>query len=302
MSCYQVRASMSKNFIEKKRNLKASCCEFCSHFLIIILLMFGYNLSEILHFDAEIYSTVNLSIPPSFVIDSTSGLLTDINNILSGPLAIPTFDQYMYANNLLVSSVSQTGNVENILSTSSFGQKFNNLLKKGTLHFAPSGKEVDNLISYLQNNTSTFSSITYYVHESESSGIDYILNNLDEYTLAFIVLEDVNTDSTIKYKIRQNYTTLPNTNQVVNWISIGLDTNYQEYILSGFLTLQSTVDDWLFSKLNASSNDTNNNNTQTCQKPNHVIIPFPTASFDQNIFYQAVGFLLGLAMTSKYYF
>lgn len=35
----------------------------------------------------------------------------------------------------------------------------------------------------------------------------------------------------------------------------------------------------------------------TCVPPDIVGVPFPTAAYDQNLFYKAVGYLLGLAMT-----
>ena len=34
-----------------------------------------------------------------------------------------------------------------------------------------------------------------------------------------------------------------------------------------------------------------------CVPPEVVGVPFPTAAYDQNLFYAAVGYLLGLAMT-----
>ncbi len=45
----------------------------------------------------------------------------------------------------------------------------------------------------------------------------------------------------MNYVIRQNYTTLPNTNRVIEDDVIGLDTNFQNYFVSGFLTLQKSV-------------------------------------------------------------
>lgn len=35
----------------------------------------------------------------------------------------------------------------------------------------------------------------------------------------------------------------------------------------------------------------------SCVPPDFVGVPFPTAAYDQNLFYAAVGYLLGLAMT-----
>lgn len=34
-----------------------------------------------------------------------------------------------------------------------------------------------------------------------------------------------------------------------------------------------------------------------CVPPEVIGVPFPTAAYDQNLFYKAVGYLLGLAMT-----
>ena len=158
----------------------------------------------------------------------------------------------------------------------------------GTIHFAPAGNNVDSLIKYLQKNTATFKTVQYYVHSSEKSAVDYILRNLDTPTLALIVLRQV-TVKKVNYVIRQNYTTLPNTNIAVYRNSIGLNQIYQNYILSGFMTIQKTVDEWAFAYTNVSSK-------ANCSPPNIVLSPFPTYAYDQNPFYIRVGFLLGLAM------
>ena len=39
-----------------------------------------------------------------------------------------------------------------------------------------------------------------------------------------------------------NYTVVPSTNWVVRFVALGLDTKYQRYHLSGFLTLQESRD------------------------------------------------------------
>jgi hypothetical protein len=216
-----------------------------------------------------------------------------------------------------------------LLSSSNFGRRFGNLLSSGALHFSPEGPEVTSLIEYLNSTTTSFSSMVHHTHTSEKTAIDYIQNNLEEYALALIVLPEpgIFSSTNIQYKIRQNYTTLPNTNRVVNWISIGLDTEYQMYLLSGFLTLQKTIDMWAFrysqEDTSGFSDSTNNVRSSTssstssssdslgeqpfqsqaeqrvCTHPEYWSMPYPTAAFDQNIFFQAVGFLLGLAMISE---
>ena len=71
-----------------------------------------------------------------------------------------------------------------------------------------------------------------------------IMKNLDERAWALIVLDDGMDDDDLlhpKYTIRMNLTTLPNTNVIVSWISIGLDTRYQRYYTSGFLSIRLYV-------------------------------------------------------------
>jgi hypothetical protein len=304
----QLLTIIKKNYIEKKRNLRNSFCEYCSHLIILLLLVFGYGLSEITHYDAEIYSSVNITIPPPWINTNNniqlSGLFTSLEDYLSGPLPIPSFDTFVFTS-LAISSAVGDDKITSLATSSSFGQTYGNLLTLGTLHFAPDSPEVDSLIQYLNDTTATFQRLKYYKHESENKAIRYIQNHLGEYTWALIVIHSIDP-SNINYEIRLNYTTLPNTNEVVNWISIGLDTTYQRYYLSGFLSLQDVIDQWAFqyvNNMNAAEQGTetliNGTNSNTCRKPAAASMPFPTAAFDQNIFFLAVGFLLGLAMTSN---
>lgn len=132
------------------------------------------------------------------------------------------------------------------------------------------------------------------IHESEKDGVNYILDNLDSPAFALISLFQV-TPEKVNYAIRQNYTTLPNTNTIVQTPAIGINQAYQQYFFSGFLTLQRSVDEWVFDYLGASDNEMYPN--QCSSGPmSSVLAPYPTAAYDQNPFYTSVGFLLGLVM------
>jgi hypothetical protein len=295
----QLVSIVKKNYIEKKRNLRNSCCEYFSHLIILLLLVFGYGLSDITHYDAETYASISVTIPPDFLVGNRlqfSGLSSTLNDFLAGPIPVPPFDLFVTTSRAISRAVGGD-RLASLATSSSFGQTYGNLLTLGTLHFAPASPEVDSLIEYLNTSTATFQSLTIYQHETEGKAIRYIQNHLEEYTWALIVVHAIDP-SIINYEIRLNYTTLPNTNEVVNWITIGLDTTYQRYYLSGFLSLQAVIDDWAFEQVNAMKNSTEATGGGTCRKPNPISMPFPTAAFDQNIFFLAVGFLLGLAMTS----
>lgn len=293
--CQQLIAIINKNYIEKKRNIRNSCCEYCSHLIILLLLVFGYGLSEITHYDAKMYSSLNVTIPPDWIASDNirlSGIYSTFTDYLSGPLPTPTFDIFVLTSRA-ISNVVGEDRITSLITSSSFGQTYGNLLTLGSLHFAPDSPEVDSLIKYFNDTTATFQTLNVRKHKSEGKAIKYIQSHLEEYTWALIVVHSVD-ESNINYEIRLNYTTLPNTNEVVNWITIGLDTTYQRYYLSGFLSLQDVIDDWAFERINGIINATEN----ICRRPTTISMPFPTAPFDQNIFFLAVGFLLGLAMTS----
>lgn len=92
------------------------------------------------------------------------------------------------------------------------------------------------------------------------------------------------------------------------------------YYLSGFLTLQTSIDRFLFQRSlppplrpvggtgggtqgvarEGGGQDTGtvpDDASLSCALPKFVGVPFPTAAYDQNLFYAAVGYMLGLAMT-----
>ena len=184
-----------------------------SHFIIMLLLVFGYNLSDILYYDEETYSTIEIIIPPSGF--STAGnidvaeLYVSISDILSGPLPVPTFDQFITLNQVIASSVD-ADELGSIVTESELGQVYGNLLTVGSLHFAPDSAEVEDLIDYLNRTTRTFRNLTVHKHATENRAIRYIHNHLEEYTLALIVLHSVSPE-VLNYDIRQ---VRPNTTDV----------------------------------------------------------------------------------------
>jgi len=112
-------------------------------------------------------------------------------------------------------------------------------------------------------------------------------------TLALAVLDAV-TPTDVKYTLRFNYTTLPNTNVVYSRLTIGLGEEYQLYFSSGFMSLQRTVNEFIFQYTGASVPGLSA--IPSCQLPLPTYTPYPTAPYDSNPFFTRVGFLLGLAL------
>lgn len=85
----QVSGTLERIFIEKKRNGRGTFCEYFSHFILILLLVFGYNLSTIFDFPEANYAQVKLTIP---INNLTT---TDLMDLFHGPLIVPDLDTYI---------------------------------------------------------------------------------------------------------------------------------------------------------------------------------------------------------------
>jgi hypothetical protein len=195
-----------------------------------------------------------------------------ISELLENPMTVPTFAQYVSAS-LALSSLIDTEDMPDILADSSFGRQWGNLLTLGTLHLSPtSNPVVYEFWSYLNDTYPSFMiqndendqqqpNLLVRVHESELDALQFINDNLMERTWALLDFENYRQNAVVEqaeYKIRMNYTTLPNTAELVNWASIGLNWRYKRYYLSGYMTLQRTVNEFAISRSeNCDEVDTN---------------------------------------------
>jgi len=179
----------------------------------------------------------------------------ELNRLLKNPLAVPSFPEYVNLS-IFLSSLFDTEKWPRIFSDSSYGREWGNLLTLGSLHLSPDTARTRDFLSYLNESYPTLmeESLTVRLHETEQVAIRFIDNNLDERTWALLDFSSWSdeSDDNVTFKIRMNYTTLPNTNEITDFVSIGLNKDYQRYYLSGFLTLQRTLNEFAF--LTTSSN------------------------------------------------
>ncbi|CAN0378956.1 unnamed protein product, partial [Ectocarpus sp. 12 AP-2014] len=234
-------------------------------------------------------------------------IFKEMTGLLDGPCTVPDLDQFVGLGTAVVRDLADNA-YASVVNSMESGWVFGNLITQGTLHFAPAREPaVGELVSWLSNTTTRFDRLTHRVHESEDDAVAYALDHLEERTWAVIALDEA-ADGRVDYTIRVNFTTVPNTNTVVDMIAIGLDPSFRSYYLSGFLTLQTTLDRFMFDRaLPAASSPSGEERSEegseetsggfACVPPDVVGVPFPTAAYDQNLFYAAVGYLLGLAIT-----
>ena len=212
-----------------------------------------------------------------------------VNDIIDGPLFVPTFDQYVTTAQFLTKTIG-TSDIATVLTQT--GASYAALVDfKPEIHFAPNSILTESLIQYLEAHTTTFSQLTKVVHDSEEEAVNELVVNGIPWAL--IIVKEASS-SRVAVDIRMNYQYLPNTNQIVDPTAVGLDVAYQSYFFSGFLPIERTIDAWAWNLTGAAASS-----IPQCTLPSVITTPFPTVAYNVNEFYGAVGFLLGLAFTSN---
>lgn len=225
--------------------------------------------------------------------------MNQLEKLLISPIPTPTFSDYVTASNLLSTAVP-INSLPRIFAESSFGRQWGNLLTLGTLHLSPRSAVTSDFWSYLNEtypdimaagNITTTSNFRVRVHDDETAALKYIdETNLVERTWALVDFAQFNLEEEASaFKIRMNYTTVPNTNRITRWASIGVSDRFQRYYLSGFMSLQRTINEFAL-------------NRSGCEEDLSSIMsaPFPTAAYSQNPFFLQVGYLLGLTLVMAF--
>eukprot|EP00980_Cylindrotheca_fusiformis_P001021 scaffold276_cov132-Cylindrotheca_fusiformis.AAC.16 len=222
----------------------------------------------------------------------------ELEKLLVSPIPTPTFSEYVSASAALSTAIP-IESLPRIFAESSFGYQWGNLLTLGTLHLSPRTAITQEFWTYLNNTfpdtmASGFlnsTNLRVRIHDDEATALAYIDdNNLVERTWALVDFSQFDLDQEESaYKIRMNFTTVPNTNRVTRWASIGLSDRFQRYYLSGYMSLQRTINEFAM-------------NMSGCEADFSSIFsgPMPTAAYSQNPFFLQVGYLLGLTMVMAF--
>ena len=86
------------------------------------------------------------------------------------------------------------------------------------------------------------------------------------------------------YSLRFNTTLVPNTRQLWDQFAVGLSSAYYGYYGSGFLSLQASLNGLIRAQYSDSSG------------LDVVGVPYPTAAYEQNLFFEFAGNLIGLVV------
>ena len=318
---------LKKNWILKRRAWKTSLCELFSPALFLSLLVLGYALSRVDYFSSGIYASSMLDLDPvlraiqpildgaslndgaSCAAEFASGrnvsaacaavpdvdlmrLRGSLNSLLNGPLPVLPIDVYL-AVGLAVKDSLGTTNYKLLSEFDRYLQLFGNILTPGTLHLCPDGPQVRRFLERSYRRHPTLRNLTVRVHETEERAITSVLDPPQgERTWAVLSFRNLSAH-VVDYDIRLNYSTVPNTNLITSYIARGLRTRFQRYTTSGFLTLQSLVDEYAFELAAAEGAAV----PYSPPSSYAVAAPMPTAEYSQNLFYVAVSYMLSLVLT-----
>jgi len=325
----QLRVSLWKHVLVKRRAPKATVCELVSPALFISILVLGYYLSDPAQFPAAIYAAIRLDIGPllELVIGFTQvvaapdafsgsslvqqpnsssidliGVRDSVGPLLEGPLPVLDLPLFAGVSQAAAAALSED-NYRQLRELDAYGALFGNILTLGTLHLAPVsaaaaaavsvGASLSDRLDDFHTFVTRTANISVLRHADEASALAFLAGSAERRASAWsLIVFNALSPRAVNASIRLNYTTVPNTNLITNQIARGLDPSYQQYTTSGFLTLQRLVDAYAF-ELAAE------HGALRVPPPTQeaLLTPFPTAAYEQNPFYLAVQFLLPLILT-----
>jgi hypothetical protein len=182
----------------------------------------------------------------------------ELRDFLSGPVPTPSFSQFVSVSTAM-SNVIPIDSLPRIFSETSFGRQWGNILTLGTLHLSPRNQAAEDFWAYLNETypltmlATTGTNVSNFrvrLHDDEAAALGYIdATNKEERTWALLDFTDFDLEQdSSSFQIRMNYTTVPNVNRVTNWAATGLNRSYQRYYLSGYMTLQRTVNEFVMAQ------------------------------------------------------
>lgn len=244
-----VLALLRKNTKLKTRNLSGTCCEIVLPVLLVLLIVFGYFLSEEVKYGERNYAGELLDIRALAGTAFSDFLATDTDSDVdvaslynyNGPTPVMNFDQFIEASKQVQALQSGIG-----IDISQLDSTFNGLLKLGRIALSPDTPQVAAYRDYMARRYSNWDEIYLQTFTSEEEAIDFAKQGYENLQLwALINFDALSYPTVADFTLRFNYSSVPSTKRVFQRFPKGLDTKYRQYIYSGFMTLQRSVEDFL---------------------------------------------------------
>jgi ATP-binding cassette subfamily A (ABC1) protein 3 len=304
----QFSANFYRILAEKRRQPIYSFCELFSHLFIVIIITMAFWNADIRIFPPKKYDTIQLSIPPSFLKTDSSikDVIQTYEQVMSGPLFIPDFDQYLLIGDGLRPYVKK---YHHEFSLSSGGKALSILVDPGPLLLAPAGPLVDDFLNFMNSTYVEFVRMEIFLFRNDHDAISWIQRNSKEISVfAFISFfseasvassGSISDSHSVTYKIRQIYDAVPSTNSMISDTFSGFLPDFRNYFVSGYLTLQKSIFLWLQTSYYPSEKSCA---ASSVDNLNIAFIPFPTFRNSLNSFYLTIGLFLPFLLVFSFLF
>jgi len=239
----------------------------------------------------------------------------------NGPMGVPNFDVFVSAHlvlkYLLANSTSIFSNMDQPIDVDQLDQFTNgrlaNIIFLGKLMFAPDTPQVRQLVHRLNQTYALFNQTFTSIEESEATALQRSKAHLrtdTDRTWAIVVFNTLDlAGGALDFTIRMNSSVLPTTHSTIDRFVQGVDEDYKKYYYSGFLTLQTMIENVALNASAGAAFTTEHGfgvgglgaaDPTVPLNPNFTLsdsitgIPFPTLGYKSNPFYNTVGPLVGL--------
>jgi hypothetical protein len=290
--------------VEKKRRPFRLILELCSHFLILTIILFAFLKAKVQKYPLARYDKLKLSIPlPMMKPDANvHDVIDSYNQIMSGPLPIPNFDEYIGIGKVLKPYLSK---YHQILQHSANGKSLRLLTDPGAIYVVSSDGTAGEYIKYMNTTYTSFRHMSVIYSKTEKEAIADIQRSELKSVRPFVLITFYYHENLLRFDIRQIHGALPTTNMIVDDGLIGFHADYQLYFISGFLTFHKSLEDFLSHR--NTLRPISSNDMSTCLQSNNsfqnsriFFTPFPVFPTESSNFYDQLGFILGLAFVLAY--
>lgn len=292
LTLQQLNICIRRIWMEKIREPAGFFLETFAHLIGLGIVVAIFYSSSVYRYPAQSYARVEIHIPPDGVQTGTLSrqtLLDQYQKIMSGPLPTLDLDQYLALGRFIKSNYYH---MVKPLTWTPYGSSLPIFLNPGILYFSPNSSSTLSLVNYLNITYKEFRTVDVKICSTEQDAISSI-NDSRERPFALIHLEDDDYGN-MRYKVRQIPNMYSSTNIFFSSVKSGFDFAYQNYFISGFISLQRGVNEWIHSRAVA------------CLLEDGVApsfnIPFSTSEYTLYSFFTQVGNLLGLLLVMPYIF
>eukprot|EP00667_Euglena_gracilis_P011025 EG_transcript_11238 len=183
---------------------------------------------------------LGVSLPGSFGdLFSTSAL----GALLVGVMPIPPFDAFV-----LIQKFAEERASDQVKRAVTYVPWIANLIKRRKIAFAPDTPQVRAAVRWMNRTSVLFSETFLRIFPTEAEAVSWATGEGEDKLWALVVFRKIDAaHGKFDYTIRMNQSATPSTLFTTNRFPKGREQYYQQYLMTGFLSIQHLVEGYLLS-------------------------------------------------------